>query len=63
MVKRRAESREGMIQTSVAFTPDMHQRLAIAAVEERAALVELIRDAVRDYLDRRDRKRRGRGRS
>ena len=39
--KRRAESREGMIHMSVAFTSEMHRRLAIAALEDRAAIVEL----------------------
>lgn len=46
---------------SVAFTSEMHRRLAIAALEDRAAIVELIRDAVIQYLDRRDSKGRGRG--
>jgi predicted transcriptional regulator len=46
-----------MILTTVALTPEMHRRLVIAALEEHAASVEVIRDALRDYLDRRDRKR------
>ncbi len=49
-----------MILTTVALTPQMHRRLVIAALEERAASVEILRDALREYLDRRDRKR-GRG--
>lgn len=57
--KRRANSREGMIVTTVALDPKVHQRLAIAAIEERAAIAQLIREAVSRYLDERDRKREG----
>ena len=56
--RRRAESREGMVVTTVAFDEALHQRLAIAAVEERAALTELVREAVREWLERRERKAR-----
>ncbi len=61
MLKQRAKSREGMTVTTVALPEDMHRRLAIAAVEENAALTELIRRAVQEWLDRRTRKRRERG--
>ncbi len=60
MKKKRAESREGMVVTSVALDQKLHRRLAIAAVEENAALTELVRQAVREWLDRRDRMRKGR---
>lgn len=60
MVKRRAESREGMILTTVALPPDLHRRLALAALEENAAAAELIREAVREYLSRREKKAKGR---
>ncbi len=60
MPKKRAESREGMMVTSVALDEELHRRLAIAAVEDNAALTELVRQAVREWLDRRDRKRRRR---
>jgi predicted transcriptional regulator len=43
-----------MVLTTVALTPEMHRRLVIAALEEKAASVEIIRDALRHYLDRRD---------
>jgi nitrate/nitrite-specific signal transduction histidine kinase len=56
MKKRRAESREGMVITTVALPRDLHRRLAIAALEERAAIAELIRDSVTQYLAERDRK-------
>jgi predicted transcriptional regulator len=49
--KRRAESREGMIITTVALPPDLHRRLAIAALDENAAIAEVIREAVRHYVD------------
>jgi predicted transcriptional regulator len=57
MAKRRAESREGMVVTTVALPPVLHRRLAMAALEENAASAELIREAVEEWLDRR--KRRG----
>ncbi len=62
-IKRRAESRKGMIQSSIAFTPDMHRRLALAALEERVTIMQIIREAVTVFLDRRDAKRKGRGRA
>ena len=58
MKKKRAESREGMVVTSVAFDQKLHRRLAIAAVEENAALTELVRQAVREWLDRRETRKR-----
>ena len=62
MAKKRAESREGMVVTSVALDQELHRRLAMAAVEENAALTELVREAIREWLERRDRERR-RGRT
>ncbi len=53
MHKKRAESREGMVVTSVAFDQKLHRRLAIAAVAANAALTELVRQAVREWLERR----------
>jgi predicted transcriptional regulator len=60
MAKRRAESRAGMIVTTIALPPDLHKRLAIAAIEDGAASVELIREAVQEWLDRRRRTKGGR---
>ena len=51
-----------MVVTTVALEPGLHRRLAIAAVEDNAALTELVREAVREWLDRRDQARKGRGR-
>jgi predicted transcriptional regulator len=56
-MKRRAESREGMIVTTIALPPDLHKRLAIAALEDGAASSYLIREAITEWLDRRKRKR------
>ena len=61
MAKKRAETREGMVVTSVAFDQELHRRLAIAAVEDNAALTELVRVAVGEWLDRRDRERKKTG--
>jgi hypothetical protein len=55
MAKRRADSREGMVVTTVALPADVHRRLAIAALEDGAASAELIRVAVREWLERRKR--------
>lgn len=45
---------------SVAFEKEIHRRLAIAALDDNSAMNELIRQAVREWLDRRDRLRKGR---
>ena len=59
MPKRRAESREGMIVTTVALAPEVHRRLVLAALEDHAASAELIRQAITEYLDQRDRRKKG----
>ncbi len=56
MGKRKAKTREGMVMTTVGFPGALHRRLMLAALEENAAAAELIRDAVGEMLDRRDRK-------
>ena len=58
--RQRAESREGMVVTTVALDEGMHRELAIAAVEERAAITELVRQAVREWLANRGAKRKRR---
>ena len=60
MPKKRADSREGMVVTTVALEGELHRRLAIAAVEDNAAMTELIRQAIREWLDRRERRRKAR---
>ncbi len=56
--QKRAESREGMVVTTVALREDVHRRLSIAAVEDRTVMTELVRQAVDDWLARRRRKQR-----
>jgi hypothetical protein len=59
MAKRiRAETRDGMRVTTVALRDDMHRKLAIAAIEESTVMTELVRRALGEWLDRRNRKRR-----
>lgn len=58
MSKRRAESREDMIVTTVALPRDLHRQLVIAALDDGAASAEVIRQAVREYLERRAKQRR-----
>ncbi len=45
-----------MVVTTVAFPKELHRRLAITALEENAASAELIREAVQQFLDKRDAK-------
>jgi predicted transcriptional regulator len=49
-----------MVVTTVALPRELHRRLAFAALEENAASNALIRDAVEEFLDRRDAARGGR---
>lgn len=48
-----------MIVTTIALPPELHKRLAIAAIEDGAAGAELIREAIKEWLDRRKRSKRG----
>lgn len=50
-MKRRAASREGMVITTVALPPELHRRLAITALDENAAIAEIIREAIKRYVD------------
>ena len=60
-MKKRAESREGMVITTVAMEKDLHRRLAIAAIEESAAITEIVRQAVSEWLKRREHRRSRKG--
>lgn len=51
-MKRRAETREGMVVTSVALPRDLHRKLTIAALDGQMALTELLRQAAIEYLER-----------
>ena len=53
MRKKRAGSRKGMVVTTVALDEALHRRLAHAALDENTVLTELVRQAVREWLDRR----------
>jgi hypothetical protein len=59
MKRQRAESREGMMVTTVALEREVHRRLAIAAIEGHTVMTELVRQAVGEWLERRERKVRG----
>lgn len=50
---KRAVSRAQHIVTTVSLPEKMHRELAHAAVEERAALTELVRRAIKDWLKQR----------
>ena len=51
-----------MRTTTISLPEELHKRLKLAAVEDDTTARELIRQAVKEYLDRRGRKRRGRTR-
>ena len=51
-----------MVVTTVAFDEELHQKLAIAAVEEHAAVTELVRQAVAEWLVRREGRTKRKGR-
>jgi predicted transcriptional regulator len=40
-----------MVITTVALPPELHRRLAITALDENAAIAEIIREAVQHYID------------
>ena len=60
IMKKRAQSREGMTVTTIAFEPALYRRLYLAAFDEKSAINELVRQAVREWLDRRDTRHKGR---
>jgi hypothetical protein len=60
--KHRAESRDDMIVTTVALDREVHRRLAIIAAEDYTVITELIRQAVAEWLDRREGRTKRKGR-
>jgi hypothetical protein len=60
VAKKRAESRENMTVTTVAFENELHRRLALAALDDGAAITELVRQAVTEWLDAREKRLRRR---
>ena len=59
-MKKRAESRDDMVITTIALDRELHKRLAIAAVEENAAITEIVRQAVSNWLNQHASRRRKR---
>jgi hypothetical protein len=57
MNKQRAENREGHISINVSLPPELHRQLAIASIEDRIALVEIMRRASIEWLKNRERER------
>ncbi len=51
--RKQAESRQGMIVTTIALRVDVHRRLSIAAIEEHTVMTELVRQALDEWLARR----------
>jgi hypothetical protein len=51
--RKQAESRAGMIVTTIALRRDVHRRLSIAAIDDRTVMTELVRQAVDEWLARR----------
>ncbi len=52
-----------MVVTTIALSPKLHRRLAMAAIEDNAAMTELVRESIKEYLERRGRIRRKRGKA
>jgi hypothetical protein len=57
--RMRAATREGMVVTTVALREEVSRRLAMAALEDRTVMTELVRQAVDEWLKRRKRTARG----
>jgi len=50
MAKIRAATREGMVVTTIALDKDLHEALERVSFEDKVALTELVRRAVRAWL-------------
>jgi hypothetical protein len=55
--RRRAATRARMRVTTIALDAAQHRRLQRIALDEHTVLTELVREAVREWLRRRTRKR------
>ena len=55
--RRRALSRRNMVTTSVALPKVDHRRLVLIAARERTVFTALVREAVRQWLAQRARRR------
>ena len=59
---KKAETREGMIVTTVALPEDLHKELRIIGVEEGRAFTDIVRTVLSEWVARRER-RKGRRKS
>jgi metal-responsive CopG/Arc/MetJ family transcriptional regulator len=50
MAKKRAATREGMVVTTIALDKELHEALERVSFEDKVALTELVRQAVRAWL-------------
>jgi hypothetical protein len=50
--RQRAQTREGMVVTTVALERDQHARLKAAAKRHSTVLTAVVRQAVEEWLDR-----------
>ena len=50
MAKQRADSRKGMVVTTIALDKELHAALERASFKDKVALTELVRRAVRAWL-------------
>ena len=51
--RKRADSRQDMVVTTVALPRALHERLRKLAVEERTVLTHYVREALKEWLERR----------
>jgi hypothetical protein len=51
MAKTRAATRKGMVVTTIALNKELHEALERVSFEDKVALTELVRRAVRAWLD------------
>jgi hypothetical protein len=55
--RQRADTRKGLVVTTVALEREQHERLKRAAAECSTVLTAVVRQAVADWLDRYDRRK------
>ena len=51
--RKRAPSREGMVVTTIALPKRMHDQLRRLALSESTVFTQLVREALREWLERR----------
>lgn len=55
MQTRARQAEPKYVRVPIGFTPEVHEWLRDRAFRERRAMAEVVRDAVQDYIDSRDR--------